>query len=155
MMAKTTSSEEPKYTVKEVADKLGLSTYTVRYYDNAGLVPGVERTDGNIRMFSEQNISWLKLIHCLRTTGLPIDKVRHYVQMCLQGESTIPERAELIFQQERNLREQLKTLNRQMEILKYKKQHYQQLLANPQTGVDCCNPHTRQEKSEPNILPKK
>ena len=154
MMAKATSSDGSGYTVKEVADKLGMSTYTVRYYDNAGLIPGVERTDGNIRMFSDQNISWLKLIHCLRTTGLPIEKVRHYVQMCLLGESTIPERAELIFQQERNLREQLKTLNRQMEILKYKKQHYQQLLANPGTG-DCCNPHTRQEKNEPNILPKK
>ncbi len=142
----------PKYTVKDVAEKLGMTTYTVRYYDNAELIPGVDRTAGNIRMFSDHNLAWLKLVHCLRMTGLSIDEVRRYIRMCLKGESTIPERAELIFKQEKVLREQLQALNHQMEILKYKKRYYQELLAG--RGSDKCNPNAQRGKQEPNIAPK-
>lgn len=141
----------PRYSVKEVAEKLGFTTYTVRYYDNAGLIPEVGRGYGNNRLFSDYNIAWLKLIHCLRTTGLPIDEVRHYVQMCLKGDKTIPERAELIFRQERCLREQMAGLRKQMEILAYKKRYYEELLASG--GADSCNPKTAVTMVEPEIVP--
>ena len=58
----------PKYTVKEVAEMMELSTYTVRYYENAGLVPEVDRSEGNIRLFSDYSLGWLRLVHCLRAT---------------------------------------------------------------------------------------
>ena len=142
----------PKYTVREVAEKLGMTTYTVRYYDNADLIPGVDRTAGNIRMFSDRSLAWLKLVHCLRMTGLPVDDVRRYIRMCLKGDSTIPERAEIIFRQEKVLHEQLKALNQQMEILKYKKNYYQALLAGRMK--DHCNPGLI-GRMEPDITPKK
>ncbi len=142
----------PKYTVREVAEMLGLSSYTIRYYDNAGLIPCVDRSEGNIRLFSDYNVSWLKLIHCLRATGLSIRGVRHYIEMCQKGDSTIPERAELIFRQEKILRDQLRNLQEQMEVLKYKKRYYQTLLA---TGrKDLCNPDNPPEHlAEPGIVP--
>ena len=132
----------PKYTVREVAEMLGLSSYTIRYYDNAGLIPCVDRSEGNIRLFSDYNVSWLKLIHCLRATGLSIRGVRHYIEMCQKGDSTIPERAELIFRQEKILRDQLRNLQEQMEVL----------LA---TGrKDLCNPDNPPEHlAEPGIVP--
>ncbi len=140
----------PKYTVKEVADMLDISSHTIRYYDNIGLIPSIDRTDGNIRMFSDYTISWLKLVHCLRTTGLPIEDVRHYIQMCQKGDSTIPERAELIFKQEKSLRAQIKNLKKQMEILKYKKSYYKNLLDN--NLQDICNPQNY-NNHEPNLIP--
>lgn len=149
---KPLTDKTPKYTVKEVAEMLDLSTYTIRYYENTGLVPFVARTDGNIRMFSDHNISWLRLVHCLRSTGLPVEDVKHYIDMCLKGDSTIPERAQLIFQQEKNLRQQIKTLQNQMEVLKYKKTYYENLLADKQQ--DRCNPMNQTNpKAEPNITP--
>ena len=142
----------PKYTVKEVAEIMELSTYTIRYYDNTGLIPGVDRSDGNIRLFSDYNVSWLKLVHCLRATGLSVEGVKHYIDMCQKGDSTIPERAELIFQQEKILREQLKCLQKQMEVLKYKKNYYKNLLATGQR--DRCNPKNPPEVLvEPEIAP--
>ncbi len=140
----------PKYTVKNVADMMGLSTYTVRYYENSGLIPEVDRTDGNIRMFSDYSLSWLRLVHCLRATGLPIENVRRYIELCAKGDSTIPERAKIIFEQEKSLREQIRALNRQMEILRYKKHFYEQLLAGK--AKDSCNPA---RKAEPDIVPQK
>ena len=85
----------PKYTVREVAEMLGLSSYTIRYYDNAGLIPGLNRTDGNARQFSDYAVTWLHLVHCLRTTGLPVEQVRHYIRLCQKGDSTIRERGEM------------------------------------------------------------
>lgn len=148
---KPLTDKTPKYTVKEIAEMLELSTYTVRYYDNVGLLPGVDRTDGNIRNFSDYNLSWLRLVHCLRSTGLPIKDVKHYIDMCLKGDSTIPERAELIFQQEKSLRRQIKILQKQMEVLKYKKAYYQNLLETRQK--DRCNPLNLLDKTEPEITP--
>lgn len=142
----------PKYTVREVAEIMGVTPYTIRYYDNAGLIPAVERGAGNSRLFSDYNISWLKLIHCLRATGLSVEGVKSYVDMCLQGDATIPARAELIFRQEKVLREQMRHLRAQMEVLKYKKNYYQKLL---DTGEkDYCNPENSPELlKEPEIIP--
>lgn len=144
----------PKYTVKEVAEIMDLSPYTIRYYDNIGLIPEVDRSRGNIRLFSDHCISWLKLVHSLRATGLPVEGVRHYIEMCRKGDSTIPERAKLIFRQEKILREELRNLRKQMEVLKYKKNYYKTLLA---TGrKDRCNPRNSPEDlREPEIVPQK
>ncbi|OGV51118.1 MAG: hypothetical protein A2X49_01620 [Lentisphaerae bacterium GWF2_52_8] len=148
---KVLTDKTPKYTVKEVSEILNLSAYTIRYYENSGLIPFVDRTGGNIRMFSDYSVSWLRLVHCLRSTGLPIEGVKHYVEMCLKGDSTIPERAQLIFQQEKRLRQQLHDLREQMKIVKYKKAHYEKLLKTHST--DTCNPMTHVKSDEPNIIP--
>ncbi|HJH03337.1 MAG TPA: MerR family transcriptional regulator [Victivallis vadensis] len=92
----------PGYAVKEVSELTGFSAYTIRYYENSGLIPSV---DG--RQYPA--LSWLRLVHCLRATGLPIDQVRHYIRMCEQGDSTIPERAEMIFRQAESLCRQLES----------------------------------------------
>lgn len=140
----------PRYTVKQMSEKMGLTTYAIRYYDNAGLIPEVERSSGNSRLFSDYNLAWLKIVHCLRSTGLPVMEVRRYIQMCREGDSTIPERAALIAAQEKKLKSQLEELNHQMEILEYKKRYYVELLAGK--TKDRCNPATLQE---PNVSPEK
>ncbi len=140
-------NKEPQYTVKQVAELTGLSVYTIRYYENTGLIPEVDRNGNNARLFSDHNLNWLRLVHCLRMTGLSIEGVRRYIELCQEGDSTIPERAQIIFQQEKNLREQLRMLKKQMEILKYKKQYYQELLE-AHTKTDIWNPFTQNPKIE-------
>ena len=102
-------------------------------------------------MFSEYTLGWLRLVHCLRMTGLPIEEVKHYIDLCQEGDSTIPERAELIFKQEKSLRNQLRVLKKQMEVLKYKNKFYQDLLENRRP--DSCNPLNHAPANEPNITP--
>lgn len=142
-----------KYTIKEVAAITGLSAHTIRYYDNENLIPGVDRTDGNARLFSDYNISWLHLVNCLRTTGLPVEQVRHYIRLCQKGDSTIPERGEMIFKQKKVLHQQIRDLQRQMEVLKYKEKYYKEKIKNP--ANDLCNPRTHVAQAEPGIVPEK
>ncbi|MBQ7651608.1 MAG: MerR family transcriptional regulator [Victivallales bacterium] len=139
----------PRYTVKEMAEMMGLTPYAVRYYDNAGLIPYVGRSNGNIRLFSDYNLAWLKVVHCLRSTGLPVTEVRRYIQMCQEGDATIPQRAALIAEQERKLKAQLEELHKQMEVLEYKKRYYEDLLA--KKTKDNCNPANFPQ--EPDISP--
>lgn len=82
----------PRYTVKEVSELTGLSAYTIRYYENSGLIPSVDRTDGNIRMFSEYALSWLRLVHCLRPPPADRSGAALYQDVRSKGDSTIPDR---------------------------------------------------------------
>ena len=143
---KSDPDTNPQYTVKEAADLVGLSPHAVRYYDKAGLIPDLDRSYTNARLFSEQSLNWLKMIHCLRMTGLSIEGIRKYIEMCLEGDSTIPQRAQIIFEQEKVLRDMMRDLKSQLDVLIYKKKWYQDLL--DEKCKDDCNPATKSPKSD-------
>lgn len=135
----TQLGKTPKYTVKEVAQIMKISAHTVRYYDNEGLIPFVSRTQSNARMFSEYDLSWIRTVHCLRATNLSINDIKKYIDLCLKGNKTIPQRAKIIFNQEKNLKEHLKQLQEQMKVLQIKKKYYTDLLKNK--SKDVWNPY--------------
>ena len=135
----TQLDKTPKYTVKEVAQIMKISAHTVRYYDNEGLIPFVSRTQSNVRMFSEYDLSWIRTVHCLRATNLSINDIKKYIELCLKGNKTIPQRAKIIFNQEKNLKEHLKQLQEQMKVLQIKKKYYTNLLKNK--SKDVWNPY--------------
>lgn len=118
----------PRYTVKDVAEKMNISPHAVRYYDNSGLIPFLSRTQSNVRMFSDFDLYWVKIVHCLRSTDMSINKIKEYINLYLKGDATIAERAEIIFEQEKVLKNNIKDLKRQMGILKKKKMYYVKLL---------------------------
>ena len=125
----------PKYTVKDVAKIMNVSAHTVRYYDNEGLIPFVSRTQSNVRKFSDYNLSWFKMVHCLRATDLSINDIKTYIDLCLKGNKTIPQRAKIIFNQEKILKGHLKELQDQMKLLQKKKKYYNNLLKNKSSDV--------------------
>ena len=63
------------YLISEVAEMMGLSPSTLRYYDKEGLLPNVKRVNG-IRVFEDEDFEWLKLLNCLKNTGMPIKKIK-------------------------------------------------------------------------------
>ncbi|HAT53801.1 MAG TPA: MerR family transcriptional regulator, partial [Lactobacillus sp.] len=67
------------YTVQEVAKKLGMTTYSIRYYDDHGLLPYVQRDENNNRLFDDDAVEWVNLVRCFRSTGMPIAEVHHYI----------------------------------------------------------------------------
>ena len=69
------------YTVGEMARFLNVSASTLRYYDKEGLLPFVERSNSGIRMFSDKDYEWLKIIECLKKSGLSIKEIRSYIDM--------------------------------------------------------------------------
>ena len=63
------------YSIGEVSEILNISISTLRYYDKEGLLPLVNRTSGNMRVFDETDIECLKMIECLKTTGMQLKEI--------------------------------------------------------------------------------
>lgn len=113
------------YTVGEMAKKLNVAPSTLRYYDKEGLLPFVERSGGGIRMFQDSDFEWLSLITCLKKTGLPIKEIKHFIDWCIEGDSTIDQRLALINRQREAVLQQLKQVQDTLDILDYKRWYYE------------------------------
>lgn len=72
-------------TIKEVSEKYGISSDTLRYYERVGMIPPVERTEGGIRNYGEDDIKWVELVLCMRSAGLPIEAIIEYVRLSRQA----------------------------------------------------------------------
>ena len=112
--------KEKIYTVGEMAQRVGVAPSTLRYYDKEGLLPFVRRSQGNIRMFRESDIAWLSVIECLKRTGMPIREIKKFVDWCMEGDATIPERLELIDRQREAVLRQMAQLQETLDTLNYK-----------------------------------
>ncbi|WP_052078741.1 MerR family transcriptional regulator [Spirochaeta lutea] len=67
-------------TIKEVAQRTGLSEHTLRYYERLGIISGVSRSESGYRDYSEQDIGWIDFIQCLKRTGMPLEDLREFSQ---------------------------------------------------------------------------
>ena len=61
-----------RYSIGQVAQKMGLTAHTLRYYDKEGLLPFVKKNSSGLRMFSDEDIDWLVVIECLKGTGMQL-----------------------------------------------------------------------------------
>ncbi|MGM9663181.1 MAG: MerR family transcriptional regulator [Oscillospiraceae bacterium] len=113
------------YTVGEMAKRLGISASALRYYDQEGLLPFVERSGGGIRMFKDSDYEWLKVIECLKKTGMPLKDIRDFIHMAMQGDNTIDERLALIIRRQEAVRRQMEELRQTLETLDFKRWYYE------------------------------
>lgn len=113
------------YTVGEIAKKLHVAPSTLRYYDKEGLLPFVERSDSGIRLFKDSDMEGLRVIECLKKTGMPIKDIKVFMELCQLGDSTIDERLALIDKQRETVLEQQKQLQETLDTLNYKHWYYE------------------------------
>lgn len=113
------------YTVGEMAKKLGVSPSTLRYYDKEGLLPFVERAEGGMRMFKDVDYEFLKIIGCLKSTGMQLKDIKVFIEMVQRGDDSIDERLELFRKQKDVVEKQLEELHITMDIVNYKCWYYE------------------------------
>lgn len=113
------------YTVGEMAKKLDIAPSTLRYYDKEGLLPFVERSGGGIRMFKDSDFEWLQIIECLKKTGMSIRDIKTFIDWCIEGDSTIEQRLELIKHQREVVLAQIHQLHETLDTLNYKQWYYE------------------------------
>ncbi|MEJ6400860.1 MerR family transcriptional regulator [Nicoliella lavandulae] len=126
-------------TVKQVAKKLKISEYTVRYYTNLGLVPNVKRNANNEREFDDDAIEWLYGCKMLRSTGMSIKNIKRYVDLCAQGTDSIESRFQMIINERDIAAQRVKDANENLDFLNQKVQIYEQAIKN-KNDVDPLNP---------------
>lgn len=131
-------------TIKEVAERCGESEHTIRYYCKAGLFPFTTRDKNNVRRFTEQDMEGVSIVLCLRDTGMSLAEIKHYMDLCKEGISTLPERLGIIQDQKRKAYEELAEFQRKVDHLEQKEQFYLRAI---ETGTedDSCNPFVHSE----------
>lgn len=117
------------YTTKQVCDQVGISYETLKFYCKEGLVPNVKRDKNNYRKFDEKNIAWLKGIQCLRKCGMSIKDIKVYMNYCLKGESTIPERKEMLDKSKDFLLKQIEEISESINFINSKQAFYDDVLS--------------------------
>ncbi len=118
------------YTIKEVADIMEVSEHTLRFWAKSGFFPFVKRDSNNIRKFSKNDLEWVKIVRCLRAVGTDNKSIKRYIDLCIKGDSTIPERYGIIQATKIKAQAQMQELQQQLNLLEYKEKFYQNLIEN-------------------------
>ena len=116
------------YTIGQAAERAGLSADTLRYYDKQGLLPFVARAENGYRVFTEEDFAWLDTIACLKGTGMELKDIRTFIRWCMQGDSTLQNRLDLILARKREVESQISQLRGYLSKLEQKIDHYRQAL---------------------------
>ncbi|GLC80696.1 MerR family transcriptional regulator [Lacrimispora brassicae] len=118
-----------QYTVKEIAEQMGLTEHTLRFYTDRGLLP-CNRDKNNRRVFDEDSINWLEGIKCLRKCGVSIEDIKAYSDLCLSDTPDgLQNRYAFMLKQRENAMERLKEAQELADYMIHKVRHYEDILS--------------------------
>lgn len=117
-------------TVKEVAEKTGLSVYTLRYYEQMGIIHPVERAGNQHRVYSPKDLEWIAFLVRLRSTGMPVREMALYAQMVREGDATLTARRQLMEKHRETIRSQIQELENHLQLIEKKVEYYRRKEAN-------------------------
>lgn len=112
------------YTIGQMSAMTGVPASTLRYYDKEGLLPFVERSGGNARRFTDADYAALKVIECLKTSGLSIAEIKDFMEMTRLGDATLGERFELFERRRIETEKRLEELRHTLALINYKCWYY-------------------------------
>lgn len=116
------------YTIGQISEMFNLPVSTLRYYDKEGLFPNMKR-ESNIRKFDDSEIETLRIIECLKKSGMEIKDIRRYMELCSKGSSTYAERKALFEKQRESVEGEIARLEKTLNMLKFKCWYYDQAIA--------------------------
>ena len=108
------------YTIQDVSKKTGLTAHTLRYYEKEGLITGVERSQGGIRQYTDEDLERLGLIRCLKNTGMSIQEIARFVQLTHEGDHTLEERVELLRAHRERVLERMAEMQKHLDKVTWK-----------------------------------
>ena len=117
------------YTMKDACDKTGLSYETLKFYCNQGLVPNVKRDKNNRRIFNDKDIAWINSLNCLRNCDMSLSEMREYINLCMEGESSIPKRKKILIAKRASLVEKLQQVQDSIDYIDWKQGFYDDVLS--------------------------
>jgi DNA-binding transcriptional MerR regulator len=128
---------DTELTIQQVAALTGLSVHTLRYYERNGLLEPVNRAKNGHRRYCAADITRIQFLTRLRSTGMPIRQMQKFADLYRQKPEAIAERRAILEAHGREVQQHIQELNRNLEAIQWKIQHYKQLEASDQTDNAC------------------
>ena len=123
------------YTMMQVCRELDMTYQTLKFYCNEGLVPNVKRDKNNRRIFDDHDLKWIQDLSCLKKCGMSIQEIKEYLALCLQGESTILKRKEVLSKKQKELIASIKELEDSIAYIDWKQNFYDEVLSGKRAYV--------------------
>lgn len=114
-----------KFLIGDITKMYGISQDTLRYYDKAGLLPFVKKNKAGRREFTEDDLGYIEVIDCLKRSGIPVKEIAKFMDWCVEGDKTLPQRYTFMIEQEAALEKKIYDLQTQLDFLRWKKWYYQ------------------------------
>ncbi|MFF3574351.1 MerR family transcriptional regulator [Nocardia jiangxiensis] len=116
-----TTVPETMLSIGEVSALTGLSTHTLRFYEQEGLfIEPVRRNSAGRRVFTDQEVGWLKVCAKLRSSGMSLPNIRRYAELARQGPDTTNERFDLLRAHESTVQQQISDLEDALAVIRGK-----------------------------------
>ena len=116
------------YTIGQISEMFNVPASTLRYYDKEDLFPDMKRTSG-IRKFSDRDIEALRVIECLKLSGLEIKDIKQFMAWCAEGPATYAQRKELFEARRKAVEEEMAQLQKTLDMIRFKCWYYETALA--------------------------
>jgi DNA-binding transcriptional MerR regulator len=117
-------------TIGEVSELTGLTAHTLRFYEQEGLFfAPVRRDTAGRRVFTDEEVEWLKVCTKLRSSGMPLPEIRHYAELVVAGPGNEAERLGILRGHEEKVRQQVADLQEALGIIHHKVEIYVRHLA--------------------------
>ena len=124
MKSKTDKDNGAGYSISQMCERTGYTADTLRFYEKAGLLPGVRRESGR-RVYTDEDYYNICIIVCLKKTGLPLVEIRRYMELTKRGEKSVGQRLELMRRHEAEIRKQMDELRVCEERIAFKVWYYE------------------------------
>jgi DNA-binding transcriptional MerR regulator len=115
------------YTIRTMAERCGMTTHTLRYYERVGLIQPVGRARNGHRRYSDSDAAWLNFLHCMRDTNIPIRELQRYAALRELGEVTSLERRKILEDHQSVVAAQIEALEKAHAILTHKIANYRMI----------------------------
>jgi DNA-binding transcriptional MerR regulator len=102
---------EATLTIQHMAERSGLSEYTLRYYEKIGIIEPItrEKSSGH-RRYSEETAQRVESLACLRASGLSLDDMRRCLQLRQRGDEGAAEQKALFEAHAQKVAEEIRQL---------------------------------------------
>ena len=126
------------FTIRNMAERCGMTANTLRYYERVGLIQPVGRARNGHRRYSEADEAWLNFLHCMRATNMPIREMQRYAELRELGDSTSLERRKILEDHQAAIAAQIVELQKAHALLTHKIANYKKIeqrirIGGPQT----------------------
>lgn len=116
-------------TIREVAEKTGITAHTLRYYERIGLMVPVARAHNGHRRYGADELRWVELLKRLHESGMTIRRMLEFARLARRGETTVPARHALLDAHRLEVEAQVARLMTTLEAVRKKLALYDRVLA--------------------------
>ena len=134
--------------VTNIVALTGMTYENLKFYCKEGLVPNVKRDSRNYRVFDDHDIKWIQSLGCLRNCGLSIAEMKEYLHLCLEGESSIPARKDILSRKKEALLTSMQQLQEAVDYIDWKQGFYDDVLSGKTAYYSNLIPETTPDASE-------